>query len=117
MIRYEKEYGFRSMIREGLDYISQIVSRSIFSKVGDGAEILMNRIDNRIIRIERRIMRRLYSLILIVFGGLFLALALFSLMKEFLGLSSTLAYFFIGMIILLIGIMLKIGRSERRIDG
>ena len=117
MIKYEKEHGFRSMIREGLNYIFQIASESVFSKVGEGAEIVMNRIDNRIIRIERRIIRRIYSLILIVFGGLFLALALFSFMKEFLGLSSTLAYFFIGIIILLIGVLLKIGQSERRING
>jgi hypothetical protein len=109
----EKESGFMDVIKEGLGYISQVISASIFSPILEGTEIVMKNIDDRIIRIEKRILRKMFSFLIIGLGGIFLILALFFFLVESLGLSKAMAYFAIGIVVFVIGLILKVGESNK----
>lgn len=98
----------------GLGYISQIISASIFPQIAQGAELIMNSIDNRIHLIEKRIARKATSLLIIGFGGAFLMSALFFFLRETLGWSNALAFFCIGITLFVIGLLLKIGEGARQ---
>ncbi|MFH0978045.1 MAG: hypothetical protein V1837_01955 [Candidatus Woesearchaeota archaeon] len=113
MLEREKEHGFMDVITGGLGYIAQIISASVFPHIAEGAEMVMKTIDDRIIRIEKRIIRKMYSFVIIGFGGVLLIFALFSYLREFLRWSNTAAYFSIGIIVFVIGLLLKIGESDR----
>jgi VIT1/CCC1 family predicted Fe2+/Mn2+ transporter len=109
----ERKPGFMDIVKEGLSYISQIISASIFPPIADGAEMVMKTIENRIIRIEKRILRKISSIIMMGIGGLFLIFALFFFLMEFLGWSSAAAFLSIGIIVFVIGLLLKAGESNR----
>ena len=113
MVKNKKERGFMDILKDGLGYVSQIISTSIFSKIVDGSEGVKDNIDEKIIQIEKRILRKMYSLLMIGFGGILLILAFFFSLKEFLGWSNAAASFSIGIIIFVIGLMLKIGEQDR----
>ena len=117
MIKQKKENSFTNVINNGLSYISKLVSTAIFSHMAEGAEIVMDTIDDRIIRIEKRIQRKIYSIFLTLFGGIFLIFSIFFFLKEFLMWNNAAAFFSIGIIIFVIGLLLKIGESERRENG
>ena len=112
-MEYEKKYGFKSIIKEWLNYISHLISANILSPIEEGTEILMRNLENRIIRVEKKILRDITSLLIIGFGGVFLIFALFFFLKEFLGLSNALAFFSIGGIVFVIGLLLKLKEFRR----
>jgi small-conductance mechanosensitive channel len=113
MVENEKKHGFMDIIKDGLSYISKIISASIFPQMAEGAEMVMNTIDDRLIIIERRILRKISSLLIIGFGGVFLIFALFFFLIEYLGWSSAAAYFSIGITVFVIGLLLKAIASDR----
>jgi len=105
--------GFMNKIKDVLSYISQIISASIFPSIVEGAENVINNIEDRIIRIEKRILKKISSFLIIGFGGIFLIFSLFFYLKEFLGWSNSLAFFSIGITVFVIGLLLKLGESDR----
>ena len=120
MVEREKEGGFMDMIKDGikdgLSNISQIISASIFPPIAEGTETVMKNIEDRIIRIEkrieRRILRKISSLLIIGFGGVFLIFALFFFLIEYLGWSKAAAFFSTGIVVFVIGLLLKAGESD-----
>ncbi len=113
MVEHEKEQGFMSMIKDGLSYFSHIIAASIYTPMAEGTEIVMNNIEYRIRRMEKRILRKISSLFIIGFGGVFLIFALLFFLIESFALSKAEAYFSIGIVIFVIGLLLKLGESER----
>ena len=113
MAENEKEHGFVNIMRDGLSYISKIILASIFPQIAEGAEMVMKTIDDRILRIEKRILRKLSSLLIIGFGLVFLVLALFFFLIDSLYWSKAAAYFSVGILIFVIGLLLKIGESDK----
>ncbi len=109
----ESEHGFMDKIKTELSYIPQLIFLSVFPKIVEGAEIVMENIDNRIERIEKRILGKLSHLLVIWLGGVLLILAVFSFLIEFLGWSNTAAYFSIGLVVFTAGIMLKTGEVTK----
>lgn len=110
----EKEHGFK-------DIIKKLISEVILSPIIEGAEVVMKNIDEKIINIEKRIIRNiekriirtLSTMLIMGLGIIFLIFSFFFALKEYLGLTNSLSFFFIGIIILLIGILLKLGKSNR----
>ena len=49
-------------IKGGLKHVSQAVSSIVFPQIAAGAEIIMKKIDDKIILIEKRIIRKLLKL-------------------------------------------------------
>ncbi len=113
MTEYEKERGFMDKVKGGLHYFSELVSAIIFPPLAEGAEMIMKNIDDRIIQIEERILRKVFSFLVIGFGGVFLIFSLFFLLIEYLHWSNAAAFFSIGITIFVIGLLLKIANSEK----
>jgi len=113
MVKSEKKRGFMDVIKSVLSYISQIISSSIFPQIAEGAEMIMKNIDNRIVLIEKRILRKISTLLIIGFGGVFLILALLFFLIEHLGWSKAAAFFSIGITVFVIGLLLKAGEANR----
>src|SRR3989338_10329083 len=101
--------GVLEMIKDALRYVSQIVSASIFVPIVEGTEKVMENIEEKIIKIEKRIIRKVSSLLIIFCGGALLIFALFSILTEYFGWSNARSYFSIGITIFVIGLLLKIG--------
>ncbi len=107
MIEGEKEHGFMDNLKDGIGHVSQIVSSSIFNQIAEGGGRIMNNIDDRIIQIEKRILRKISSLFMMGFGGAFLIFALFFFLIESVGWSKAEAFLSIGITVFVIGLLLK----------
>lgn len=108
MIQHEKEHGFIKSIKEGFSYTSQIISAYIFPQISDGAQLLMKNIDQRVSLIEKRMLRKITSLTVILFGGVFLVFSIFYFLIEFMNWNYTAAFFAIGITVFVIGLILKV---------
>ena len=104
----EKKQGFMDKIYKGLNFVSQIISTSILSPVTEGAEVIMQKIEDRIELMEKRILRKLSSLLITAFGAIFLIFALLFFFIDYLKWSTYLSFFIIGVIIFIIGLLLKV---------
>ena len=113
MVECEKEKGFMNSLKAGLSYISEILSSSIFPSIADGAEMVMRNIEDKIMQIEKRIVRKVYPLLIIGFGSIFLIFALFFFLIEHLSWTKTTSFFSIGITIFVIGLLLKLSEPER----
>ncbi len=109
MTEKEQKHGFMETIKTGFGYMFQF----IFSQITEGSKIVMNNIDDRIVLIEERIFKKICSLFMICFGGIFLILALLFFLLEYVGWSKVIAFFSIGITVFVIGIMLKLGASRK----
>ncbi len=63
-----KEHGFMNMMKEIFSYISQIISAGIFPQIAEGTDMVIRKIERRIIHIEKRILRKISSLMIFWFG-------------------------------------------------
>jgi len=113
MIENEKKQGWTALLKDGLHYFSQVISANIFSPLAEGAETVLRNIECRIIRIEQRMLRKLSSWIVLWLGGIFLLFALFSFLREYLGWNNTIAFFSLGIVIFVSGLLLKIREAEK----
>ncbi len=109
----EKKHGIMDTIKTGLGYVSQILSASIFPPIADGAELVMKRIEERMMRMEKRILRKMSSLIVIGFGGVFLVLGLLFFLIEYAGWSNAAAFFSIGITVFVIGLLMKLSETAQ----
>lgn len=112
-----KEHGFIGKIIGGLRYISQIISAGIFPQIAEGTELVIKNFEKIIIRIEKRILRKIFSLQIILFGGIFLVFGLFFFLTESLGWSKPAAFFSIGITFFVIGLLLKVRELMSEKDG
>jgi hypothetical protein len=108
-----KENGFMDIIKEGLGYVSKIITASILPPIAEGAEVIMKDIEERIMLIQKRMLRKISSLVIIGFGAVLLIFALFFFLTESLGWSKAVAFFSIGIIVFVTGLLLKIRESDR----
>jgi len=108
MAEYEKGNGIIDMIKDAVSYIPQIITAAIVTPIAAGSDMIMGNIEERVVRIQRKILRKISIHLVIGFGGMFLIFALFYFMVEFIHWSKAAAYFSIGIVIFVIGLILKI---------
>jgi VIT1/CCC1 family predicted Fe2+/Mn2+ transporter len=108
----KKNRGFMDMIKDGLDYIIQRTLANMSLPITEGVEKAMQNLEDSIIRIEERVLRKIFSFLLIGFGAIFLVFALFFFLREFLGWSNSAAFFSIGVLMIVIGLLLKTGNRK-----
>jgi hypothetical protein len=113
MTEHEEEHGFMSKIKEGIGHVSHIISASVVPTIEEGARKVMKNIDDRILLIENRIIKKISSLLIIGFGLIFLIFALLFFLTDYLGWSKAVAFFSIGIIIFVIGLLLKLGEKHK----
>ncbi len=113
MVKCERKHIFMDMIKDGLSYLSQIVSAAISPLIAEGTEMVMKTIEKRIIYLKKRIARNIFSLLMISFGSIFLIFALFFFLIENLSLTKSASFFYIGIIIFVLGLLLRLFESDR----
>ncbi|MDO8556256.1 MAG: hypothetical protein Q7R96_03720 [Nanoarchaeota archaeon] len=109
----KEDSKFMSLIKNGLSNFFQTVLSNILSPIHESTEKIMHTVDNKIKVIEKRLFSKLYSLLIIGFGATFLILALFSFLTASLGWSKTAAYFAIGIVFFVLGLLIKLGSFNR----
>jgi len=113
MVKYEKEQGWISVIGDGLSYLSRIVSASILPPIVESSEVIMKNIDERVLRIEKRILKKIVSLFIIGFGVTFLIFSLLFFLIEHAGWSVSVSFFSIGITIFVMGLLLIMKQIEK----
>lgn len=108
---HSTNYGLLHTIKQGLSYVPQIVSESLLPNIVKSGEVVLKRFDDRLLFIERRIIRKMSSLLVIGFGGVLLIFSLFFFFSD-LGLSNALSFLYIGVIVFVIGVLLKVMESS-----
>jgi hypothetical protein len=109
-----KKNKFMNIVYEVLNFISKIISVSIFPSIEEGTERIMRNIEDRIMIIKRRIIMQIYFILISCFGLVFLIFAIFFFMKEYLAWNNTISFLSIGITIFIISLILKIKESNRR---
>lgn len=112
MVESDKARGLMDVINDALGHLSHIISASIFPPIAEGAEMVMKTVEERILRIQKKLLRRLSSLVIIGFGGVLLIFSLFFLLREDFGWSNAAAFFAIGITVFVVGLLLKVGESD-----
>ena len=113
MAESEKKNRFMEIIKDGLGHIYQAIGTAIITLIPQGTEIAMNHIDGRLVKMEKRLTRKIINLLTIGLGAMFLIFALLFYMMEFLGWSTYASLFSIGIVIFVLGLILKIFSSDR----
>jgi len=109
----EKEQSLMDKIKSGFGSISNILFSSIFPPIVEGAELIMKNVEERIMQIEKKIIKKITHLLIIGFGGVLLIFALLFFLIENLSWSYATAFFAVGIIIFVVGLMLKIGETNK----
>jgi len=112
MVEHEKSHGFMDLVKEGLGALAQTIAASIFPPMAGGAELVMKKVEESILRMEKRLLRKISSLFIIGFGGSLLVVSLFFFLRDFLGWSNALAAFSLGIIVFVTGLLLKVAESN-----
>ena len=109
MVFGKKKIG--DYLSDGFHAVTERVSHFANSKF-DG---LIDKIEYKVMRLQDRAMKKISSGLLIVTSIVFLALSLFYFLKEYTGLSNTLSFFIIGILLLIVGVLIK--STERSYYG
>ncbi|HYD03037.1 MAG TPA: hypothetical protein VEC16_01945 [Alphaproteobacteria bacterium] len=102
-----KEHGIFDMIKEGLRNLSQSVASNMFQPIVDKTEAVVRNVEDRLLLMEKRLLKKMFSAFIIGFGGLFLVFSLLFFLMEYLEWSTAGSFFTIGIIIFVTGIMLR----------
>ena len=113
MAKKRKQRGVMDILIDSVNYLSRGVLGNLFSQLAEAPEKIMDDIDERILKIENRIIKKLSFLLVTGFGGIFLIFALLFFLKERFGFGNAAAFFFIGITIFVAGLLLKIWELER----
>ena len=108
----KKNRGLKDKIKDGLEYTAQKISANISPPITEGGERVMQNLKGRITRIQERVIRKIFSFVIMGFGAIFLAFALFFYLRDYLGWSNSAAFFSIGTLMLVIGFLLNVGKPE-----
>jgi hypothetical protein len=93
-------------MRSGAHHVSEFFVASVFPSIAQGADRVMKNVDERVLRLEQRLLRKIGTRLVLAFGGVFLVLALFFLLKDSFGWSQAAASFAIGIVAFVIGLVL-----------
>ena len=108
-----QENGFIRTVKDGLSYISEIISLRLFDQMIDATQIIMDNVEERVEDIQKNILRKISAFMVIGFGALFLIFALLFFLKEFFNLSNSASFLFISVILFAIGLILQLRGSTK----
>ena len=104
----KKENGFMDIIKDLISNLSHKILGNLIVPIIDSTEIIVHNIENKIQKIQTSIIRKISYFLIIIFGAILLIFSLIFYLIEYLKWSKSLAYFSIGITIVVIGIILKI---------
>ncbi len=102
-----KQNGTLDIILEGIKIINQIISTNKQQPHPTITETILAKIDEKITQLENRIQKKLTIVFLIGLGGIVLTFAIYTILIEYLNLSTIQATLSIGITLIGIGIISK----------
>ena len=117
MAENEEGLSLKRVLENGLGYLSSIISEKIYPRREEEKEDFTKNIDDLAKVIEKRILGKVLSFLIIGVGLVFLVLALHTYLSESLGWGSVLTNLIIGMVIFVIGLITKLREYERLENG
>jgi len=90
------------------DLIIGRIEDKVRSTVKDVEKEVFRAINFKVNQFKRKIMKEFISVFVLIVALIFLALAILFLLIEFLGLNKTLSFAVIGIVLLIIGLILRI---------
>jgi hypothetical protein len=102
-----------SAIKEGISYVSDTVFSTLFTRVNEEADVLMDKAEHRAYRVEERLIGKLGISLLMGLGVLSLIIAGIFYLIEYVRVSKPLVFLVVGILLLLIGMFLKIQDMRR----
>jgi len=103
----KKKHGFMDVLMDGMQHIARLLTAGLMPSISENAESLMKNIEERLLRMERRIVRRITFLLVIGFGAVLLTLALIFYLVESVGWSNATALFAVGMALIVASLLLR----------
>ena len=100
--------GVIKLLSELLTGFSQLLTASILPPIAQGTELILDTVNKRIRKIERRIIRSIQTQLIITIGLLFLVMSFFFFLVDQLELSKALSYLVIAIKLLFVGLFLKL---------
>jgi hypothetical protein len=105
--------GVIDILKMGLSYVSEFITASIVPSITQGADIVLTSIENRLLILEKRIVRNIQSSIVIGLGILCICASLLFYLIQQIGLYPYIAFIIIGIPAVIFGLILKIHNNER----
>ncbi len=100
--------GFLKLLSELLTNFSELLTASILPPIAEGTELILDTVERRIKKIERKIISNVRTHLIIGLGLSFLTLSFFFFLVEQLVLSKALSFLVIAVIVLFVGLLLKL---------
>lgn len=113
MTKLENEKSIMSIVHNALGIVSGIMTAAIVSPISAGADAILEKADSKMRLIEKRIMKKMVSVLFFSIGSIFIANALLFLFLEYFGWSKSAAFSLIGIIVMAAGILLNFIGNER----
>ena len=105
--------GFvETMIREAVNYVARNVSAGISAPIEERSEAFMKCIEDRVMLMERRAIRAVIPVAVAGLGAIFLLIALMFFLIDYLHWNAVNAFLFVGVAVLIAGLLLKIRELE-----
>jgi len=109
MVEKKRNNDFIGILRNLVKQIAQIILDDVSMVVEEGADIMLVKIENKFRKFQKKLTRKITSVFLLLFGGVFLSLAFLFFLIEVLMWSKSLSFLVIGLIILISGLLLNEG--------
>ncbi|PIN93812.1 hypothetical protein COU54_01705 [Candidatus Pacearchaeota archaeon CG10_big_fil_rev_8_21_14_0_10_31_24] len=113
MVKYEKENRFRSSLKEGLSYISNVISAKLFNQIIGSTQRVIDNIEDRIMKIQKNLLRKILIVQVFWLGIVLLIFALFFFIKDFFDWNNSISFLFIGIIVFIIALVLQFGEQNK----
>lgn len=111
----EARYNFRGILNDFFKSFSQMLLSNVYTRAGEFTDNTLDKLDSKINKIERRVFGKIYFVIFLAIGAIFLVLALYYLFVS-IGMSNSLAALIVGAALIITGFIIKMS-SERRQNG
>ena len=94
-------------VRSGFESFSDAVLSGFFSSVNRKADVIMDRLDQRVLIFQERLVRKLAASLMVGIAGIFLISSAYFYLVEFRQLSRAGAFFLLGVLLLIAGRLMK----------
>lgn len=102
-----KESTTAKAIKTGISAVSDVLFSQVFSRLNNATQNLMDTVKSNMMQLQERMAEKLFSSLLIGLGIISLVVAIFFYLREYVAVTKTQAFFGVGIILLLIGYVLK----------
>ncbi len=91
-----------------LDFLEKQVKKGAYNLVRDVGNEITHKINVEASRIQRRMVKELSSLVILLTAVVFLAIAAIYFFIEYLSLNKTVSFLIVGIVLLFVGIIIRI---------